>query len=159
MDSLDACYALFFPQSKFFSRLTWCTYASQLKLRSWNRPCSSLKYGVIHDKIFKVFSCLSMKLKKMYQYYYKFYSNIVIACCYFRYFYNIWCGSSLFEELVGYPRSIIDFHLGNLLGPYRMVHTKVVVESVTWLNYEQTRCRKQLWDHFNIWRFQHLKIL
>ena len=27
----------------------------------------------------------------MYQYYYKFYSNIVIACCYFQYFYNISC--------------------------------------------------------------------
>ena len=45
---------IIFPQSKFFSRLTWCTYASQWKLRSWNRPCSSLKYGVIQDKIFKV---------------------------------------------------------------------------------------------------------
>ena len=104
----------------------------------------------------------------MYQYYYKFYSNIVIACCYFQYFYNIWCGSSPFEELVGYPRLIIDFHLGNLLGPYRMVHTKVIVEIVSWLNYEQTRCSLQLvgsncgtistFEDFNIWRFYRIEI-
>ena len=45
---------IIFLQSKFFSRLIWCIYASQWKVRSWNRTCSSLKYGVIQDKIFKV---------------------------------------------------------------------------------------------------------
>ena len=45
---------IIFPESKFFSRLTWCIYASQWNFRSWNRTSSSLKYGVIQDKIFKV---------------------------------------------------------------------------------------------------------
>ena len=56
---------------------------------------------MIQDKIFKVQLFIN-EITEMYQYYYKFHSNIVFACCYFQHFYNIL--SFLFAEGVEYRR-------------------------------------------------------
>ena len=85
---------------RFFSRLTWSIYAGQWLTRYWkNWKSAMFEDRIWRDRVFyepwwSKCCCLLIILQKMYKYYYKLCSNIVIWCWKWQHFSRILCESS-----------------------------------------------------------------